>query len=740
MQDAAAAAMIADGPHASLLGQSLRRREDAALLRGAGRFLADIVMPDCREIVFVRGAEPGTLKRIRTEAARGMPGVIGIFTASDLALAGEAAVNPLAPALTVAPLPVLAGSRIGACGQPVGAVVARSLAEAMLAAEAVEVEIASGDASPPGGFAERWACDAMPQAAVRAAVRLRHARLAAMPMEPRGALATWDTKTPLLVVWLQTQSPHRARDDLAAILGEPVRNVRVVAPDVGGAFGARASIGAEEVFTAWAARHLGGAVRWRGTRAEELLAGPHGRGLESEGELALAADGRMLGLRARVRAPMGHWMPYSAVVPGRNAARVLPGPYDVAALDIAAEGHATATAPMGIYRGAGRPEGAMLMERLVDAAARRLGMDPVALRRRNLLAPGQLPRTRATGTLDSGDFPALLDRAVALSSYTALREAQALRRQAGEIVGIGVAMYVEPCGQGWESARIGLNSDGSFEVATGTTAQGQGRETAFAQIAASVLRCEPGQVRVRHGDTAATPDGIGALASRSTGIGGSALLRAAEALVERARPIAERALGDGARLAAGGFEGPAGFLPWAALAARAPEPLSAELRFVAGGEAWSSGCCIAALRCDPDTLAATVEALTLVDDAGRVVNPMLVEGQLLGGIAQGLGEALRERVVYDAAGQLLTGSLMDYALPRADDMPPLQLASLATPTPLNPLGAKGVGEAGCIGVPAAVVNAAVDALSPFGVEHLNMPLTAESLWRARHGLPPREEG
>ena len=716
------------------------RREDAALLHGAGRFLTDIVLPDCREIAFVRGTEPGVLRRLETDTARAMPGVSGVFTAADLVLAGSAAVNPLAPSLIVAPLPVLAETRIGACGQPVAGVVARSLAEATLAAEAVAVEIECAASEAPGGFAEAWARDAMPRGAVRVATRVRHARLAALPMEPRGALAAWDTKARLLTVWLQTQSPHRARDDLAAILGEPTSNIRVIAPDVGGAFGARASVGAEETFTAWAARHLGGAVRWRGSRSEELLAGPHGRGLRSEGELVLAADGSMLGLRARIRAPLGHWMPYSAVVPGRNAARVLPGPYDVKALDIAAAGYATATAPMGIYRGAGRPEGAMLMERLVDMAARRLGMDPVALRRHNLLTPAQMPHARATGTLDSGDFPGLLDRAVTLSGYMGRRAAQATRRNAGEIVGIGVAMYVEPCGQGWESARITLMRDGSFEAATGSTAQGQGRETAFAQIAASVLRCEPRQVCVCHGDTAATPAGIGALASRSTGIGGSALLRVAEAIVEQAQPVADAVLGGGARLTEGGFDGPAGFLSWSALAALAPAPLRTELRFVAAGEAWSSGCCIAALRCDPDTLAPVVEALTLVDDTGRVVNPMLVEGQLLGGIAQGLGEALCERVVYDGAGQLLTGSLLDYALPRADGMPPTRLASLATPTHLNPLGAKGVGEAGCIGVPASVVNAAVDALSPFGVEHLDMPLTAETLWRARHGLPRREEG
>lgn len=297
-----------------------------------------------------------------------------------------------------------------------------------------------------------------------------------------------------------------------------------------------------------------------------------------------------------------------------------------------------------------------------------------------------------------------------------------------------MGLYVEPCGAGWESATLTLRADGGFDAATGSTAQGQGRETAFAQIVADALLTAPARVTVLHGDTDHTPPGIGALASRSTAIGGSALLAAAAALVALARPVAARLLGwndpDALSLTACGFVAPAGpeAVTWQAVAACGP--LSVTERFETPGEAWSSGCCIAALRIDPETMVPHVEHVTLVDDAGTVVNPLLVEGQLSGGAAQGFGEAMMERIVYDAEGQLLTGSLMDYALPRAADMPPLRLASAPVPTPLNPLGAKGVGEAGCIGVPAAIVNAAVDALSGFGVQHLDMPLTGERIWRA----------
>ncbi len=715
------------------VGRGQVRREDAALLRGAGRFVGDIKLPLCLHVVFVRGQQRGRILGIDTDAARAWPGVRGVFTAADLGLCGQAGVNRLVTNLAPAPLVVLAQGVVAAVGQPVAAVVAETLQAGIDAAELVAVEISAEAVTLAGSFSQDWPqTEPAPRPDdVAVAVRVEHARLAPSAMEPRAALALWDGA---LTVWLATQTPHRARADLAGVLGLPASEIRVVAPDVGGAFGGKASIYPEDVFVAWAARRLEAAVRWAGSRAEDLLAATQGRGLCCEGSLTLGRDGRMRFLRARVEAPMGHWMPFSAVVPGRNAARILPGPYDLSGVDVAVRGAVTPDAAMGIYRGAGRPEAAMLMERLVEASARRLGMDPVALRRLNLVQPDLLPLRRPTGEmLDSGDLPALLERAVGESGYFVRRQAQAARRAAVEIVGIGVALYVEPCGAGWESARLTLCGDGGFVAATGSTAQGQGRETALAQILGDALQVDPGRIVVRHGDTGATPVGVGALASRSTAIGGSAMKLAGEALVERARSVAAGLLGANAVIFEGGlFSLPGGSrrVGWAEIAAAGTSPLEVEERFETPGEAWSGGCCVAQIAIDPETGVLRVEHITLVDDAGTVVNPVLVKGQLMGGIAQGLGEALLERIVHDEDGQLLTGSLMDYALPRADDMPPVHLASQPSPTPLNPLGAKGVGEAGCIGVPASVVNAALDALAPFGVQDIAMPLTAERVWRA----------
>ncbi len=702
------------------IGQPMRRREDAALLRGEGSFVADRRPAGCLHVAFVRAERAGMrIAGIDTAAALACPGVAGVFTAADLGKVGSAGVNPLLPDLRPRSFEILAETWAATVGQPLAAIVARTEAQARDAAELVAVTLADSHAPPaPAGYDHVWRNGvAKPGHRVRA----RHARLAAMPMEPRGALAVW--RAGHLTVTLSTQTPHRARADLAAILGLDAGAIRVIASDVGGSFGGKASIFPEDVLTAWAAWRLREAVAWQGSRAEDLLAGTHGRGLSCAGELAMDATGRMVSLRAEIDAPLGHWMPFSAVVPGRNAGRILPGPYLVETVDIALRGRSCATAAMGIYRGAGRPEAAMLMERLVDRAARARGEDPVAFRRRHLIPRARMPFATPTGmVLDDGDFPVLLDRAVALSGYVRHRERQPDRRARGEIVGLGVAMYLEPCGEGWESATLRLRRDGSFLAGTGSSSQGQGRETAFAQILADALGVPPALIEVRHGDTDTTPPGIGALASRSTGIGGGALLAAAASLRAACLPA--------------GVNAPTA-RHWAEIAAAGEREVTE--KFTAAGEAWSSGCCIARIAIDGETGCIAIEQLTLVDDAGIVVNPMLLEGQLHGGIAQGIGEALMERIVYDRDGQLLTGSLMDYALPRATDIPPVALRSCPTATPVNPLGARGVGEAGCIGVPAAIVNAALDALAPFGVTDLDMPLTGETIWRALHGLPQRED-
>lgn len=713
-------------------------------------------------VVFVGSMEAhGRIVAVETEYAAEMPGVVAVYTGADVAHLGQIPVNPLIQELGVPDGAVLARDKVYAVGQPVAAVVANSAAEAQDAADMVFVEIeplppvldgrhgaAIFDAIPDNrAAAQRWTAGDAEAAFASAAhvveTRIVHPRLAPTALEPRAALAEWH-EDGRMTVWLSTQTPHRARADLAGINGFDEAKLRVIAPDVGGAFGMKASIYPEEILVAWAAAKLERSVRWTASRAEELSAATHGRGATVEGALALDEAGTILALRATVTAPLGHWLPFSAVVPARNAARVLPGPYAVSAVDIRAEAYLSTTAPVGIYRGAGRPEGAMLIERLIDEAARKLGQDPIELRRRNLIPGSAMPHDTPTGErLDSGDFPALLDAARELIDYDSLKAERDRRCAAGEIVGIGCAVYIEPTGAGWENATASLTADGSIVAATGSTAQGQGRETAFAQIVADILQVDPEAVTVLEGDTETTPNGIGALASRSTPIGGGALVQAAEALREKARAIAAEMLQaepDSLTLTPAGFEKTGGAVAsWAEIAAHASEPLGAAATFTTKGEAWGSGACIALLSVNGDTGEPRVERMAWVDDAGTVVNPELLEGQLIGGIAQGLGEALMERVVYDADGQLLTGSFMDYQLPRAADMPRMDFGRIVTPSPLNPLGAKGVGEAGTIGAPAAILNAALDALAPFGVTELQMPLSGEKLWRAIKGLPEREE-
>jgi carbon-monoxide dehydrogenase large subunit len=699
-------------------GEPRRRVEDARLLRGQGRFVHAMRPPGLAHAVFVRSPHArARIVAIDTGDAAAHDGVLAVLTGADLASVAMPGVNPLLAGLRLPQRPLLALERVVSVGEPVALVVARDRRSAEDAAERVFVDYES---QPPGGdtypdvpddraatiafragdAAAGDAATAAPAGGVVARARMRQPRVAPTPLEPRAMLAAWDDATQTLSVWLGTQAPSRARGEIARALALAPAQVRLIAPDVGGAFGAKASIYPEELAVAFAAHRLRCAVRWLPGRSEEFVSASHGRGATLAGELVVDADGRFRSLQATLGFPLGSWLPFSAVVPVRNAARILPGPYRVGALDVRAEATLSNTAAVGIYRGAGRPEAAMLLERLVEDAARRLGIDPVALRRLNLVPPDAMPWSTPTGeTLDSGDYPRLLDEACARFDYDGARRRQAQRRAQGALVGLGIGLYVEPCGQGWESARVTLHADGTATVASGSSPQGQGHQTAYAQIAAEALGCPFEAVRVVQGDTAACPEGIGALASRSIAIGGSAIAQAAR------EASARRAAGEA-------------------------QPLTVETVYHASAEAWSSGCVIAQVAVDPQTGAPTIERIVWVDDAGRIVNPLLAEGQLLGGLAQGVGQAMLERVVYDDEGQLLTGSLMDYALPRATDIPPVELHGLHTPTAANALGAKGVGEAGCIGVPAAIVNAAIDALSPLGVTELDLPLTAESLWRA----------
>ncbi len=691
----------------------LARVEDRRLLIGQGLFVHDIQVAGMLYAAFVRSTHArARIAALDLQPALECDGVVAVITASDLPGLKMPAINTLLPNIQQPDCPLLAAGRVDSVGQPIAVVLARSLYEAQTAAENIFVDY---DAEPaqcdlaPGNptlaTAVHRSGEAPAAAVHRVSVSHQQPRVVAMSLEPRATVAQWDETTGTLTAWLGTQAPSRARTDIARTLSLPPAKVRVIAPDVGGAFGAKASVSPEDLVMAFVARHLKATVKWTSPRSEEFTSAAHGRGAHLEGELWLDEQCRFTHLGARLRFPVGAWLPFSAVVPARNAARILPGPYRVASIDITSEAAMSNAAAVNIYRGAGRPEAALLMERLVEMAARQAGIDPVELRLRNLIEADAMPYATPTGEhFDAGDYRVVLERACELFGYQAERAEQQRRRAAGDVVGIGIALYVEPCGQGWESARVTLQTDGRVLVASGSSAQGQGHQTTYAVIAAEALGCDSELITVAHGDTSVCPQGIGALASRSIAIGGSAVAEAARAAATRRD------------------------------AGEAP-PIVSESTYTAPAEAWSYGCVIARMTIDYDTGKPAIEKLVWVDDAGRIISPQLARGQLLGGLAQGLGQAMLERIVYDSEGQLLTGSLMDYAIPRADDMPAVQLESMAVGTQANLLGAKGVGEAGCIGVPAALLNAAADALAPWGASPPDFPLTAERLWQAMQQHP-----
>lgn len=707
---------------------AILRVEDAGLLSGQSRFLADIAPKDCLHAVFVRSpVARAKLSRVDVDAAAQSAGVHLALTAGAVGERMWPSVNPVFANMRPIIRSLLAVDRVDAVGEPVALIVAQS---EFGARDAAELVVADYEAEPAvvrtedalGGppifsdwpdniaFEHRWLHgdgeSAFKSAKHVVRMRLDMPRVAAVALEPRGAMADWNAATRALTAWLPTQTPHRARAELARILGLSAQSVRVITPCVGGAFGAKASLYPEDVLVAIAAMKLQRPVCWISTRNEDFVATSHGRGAQLRAEAAVDGCGRFLGLRADLTFPLGYWAPYSAAVPAWNAGRILPGPYRIDVVDIRVTGVVTNAAPVGIFRGAGRPEAALVMERMMDEAARVLQLDPAAVRRVNLIEAAAFPYTTSTAeVLDSGDYPQLLERALESARYRQLRAEQSHDGVGGELLGMGICLYIEPCGRGWESARVSREPDGRIVVASGSSAQGQGHQTTFAQIAADCLQVPLSHVEVVEGDTALTPEGVGALASRSTAIGGSAVRAAAEKL----RELLRAANPGGARR------------------------IEASVIYTAPAEAWSSGCCIAIVAINRDTGELQVRRLFCVDDCGVVINPVLFRGQLLGGLAQGIGQALRERIVYDADGQLLSGSLMDYALPRADEMPDVDVHSIVTQTRANLLGAKGIGEAGCIAAPAAILNAAHDALRAAGDCHLELPLTSESIWRALQG-------
>ena len=721
-----------------MIGQPLRRREDLPLVRGQGRYVDDIDMPGLAHVVFVRSHDArARILDMRLPASA--PGLLGVLTARDLR--GRA--RPLAVAelegaeLADLPHPILAADEVRYSGQPVAAVVAETRAQAMDAAERVEVAYETLQAVvDPRDAPEtlmRWERSAgdvealLGSAPHRVAARYRIPRLVAAPIEPRGVVVAYDARSDMLTVWASAQDPHRPLDQLAHALERPAERIRVVVQDVGGAFGSKGTIAVEAVVVAVAAMGLGRPLKWVEDRGENFLGAYQGRGVEAEVELGLDGRGRILALKASILADLGAYLLPTTAIPPRTAAMLMTGCYDIAAAKVSVRGARTDKVPTGPYRGAGRPEAAYVLERTVDLAARRLGLDPVELRRRNLIR--SFPHRSALGfTYDSGDYARCLDLALEL-----LGDAPQGVGGADRAVGTGVAMYVERAGGNWESARISIGADGRVIARSGSTPHGQGHDTTFAQIVADRLGIEVGEVEMRFGDTAEVPPGVGTFGSRSVAVGGSALVQAVEQLLERATGVAAGLLGCPEILVARSgtrWTGPDGRSVTLAEVAAAGHGLEAEARFDSE-MVFGSGAYGASVEIDRATGALTVRRLVAVDDAGTIINPLLAEGQVHGGIVQGLGAVLMEEAVHDVDGQLRGASFSEYALPGAAEVPPIASAFVESPSPNNPLGAKGIGEGGAIGTPAAIANAVADAL---GGDAPDPPFTAEKLWRALRTL------
>ena len=752
-----------------LIGRSVRRVEDPVLITGKGCYVDDIQLPGMLHMTFLRSPHPhAKILSIQTSAAQAMPGVVAVVTGDDLSERLHVPVIPLVPGMKIPPHPLLARGAVHAAGVPVAAVVAHSRALAQDAANAIAVEYAAlpvvvnaEKALEPGAPLAREELDsnicytttkqggdvdkAFAEAEHIVRLRIASPRLVALTMEPRGVLAKPEP-TGDLTVWLSTQSPHLVRADLATAIGFPEHRIRVIAPDVGGGFGSKATLYQDEALACHLALRLGRPIKWIATRSEDFLTTNQGRDQVMTSELALKRDGTMLGLKVRVVANLGAYLQAITAIPPLRMMGMAPGCYQIRNCHVEVIAVLTNTVSTGPYRGAGRPEAVLNIERLIDKAARDLGLDRLEIRRKNFIRPDQFPyRTGVNVEYDSGDYEKSLAEALRLSDYDQMIQYRDAARARGELVGVGISTFVEPSGGvGFESATVRVERTGEITVLTGASSHGQGHETVFAQVVADKLGVSMEHVAIRHGDTLAIQQGVGTFASRSAVMGGGALALATQRVIDKARQIAAHLLEAAAAdivPAEGGFAVagvPDKKITWRQIAATAygrPVPglepgLQETVFFDPGREAWGFGAHVALVRIDRDTGQPTLEKLVLVDDCGVVLNPKIVEGQVHGGVAQGLGEAFREHMLYGDDGQPLTASLLDYAVPRASDMPPLILGETVTPNPFHPLGVKGVGEAGCNGAPPAVANAVMDALAPLGIDHIDMPYTAPKLWEA----------
>ncbi len=776
-----------------VIGTSVKRREDPDLITGRGRYTDDLTRPGMLHLAIVRSPYAhAVVGRIDATRALEVPGVVAVYTAADLEASGIPGVVPTAwllPDLKTPPHPLLAKDRVRYVGDGVALVVADSRYSARDGADLVEVdyEPLQGVSNPrkateagapqlfdeaPGNIAFDWelgdaeATDrAFEGAATVAKVALRNNRLIPHAVEPRAALAEWDRSAGSVTIHMTSQNPHVHRLLMSlASLGLPEHKIRIVAPEVGGGFGSKIHHYPDEALAAWCAMQLDRPVKWTATRSETNMTDAHGRDHVTEAEIALDEDGRIVGLRANTWAAMGAYLStFAPAVPTYLHGTLLSGQYAIPAIHVHVFGVFTSTTPVDAYRGAGRPEATYIVERLLDRAADETGLDAAEIRRRNFVPPDAFPfQTQVALAYDSGNYAPALDRALEMAGYDDLLAEQSRRRADGDgpLLGVGLSSYIEACGIApsqvvgslgaqaglWESAKIRVHPTGSVTVYTGSSAHGQGHETTFSQIVAEKLGLDVDQVDVVHGDTREVQFGMGTYGSRSAAVGGSAIVTGLDKVIAKGRRIAAHMLEaatedvvfeDGAFQVKGV---PDRAKAWgevvlaAYLAHDLPEEMEPGLEATSfynpSNFTYPFGTHVAVVEIDRETGVVRLVRYVAVDDVGNVINPMIVDGQIHGGIAQGVGQALWEEAVYDDDGQLLTGTMLDYALPRAHNLPSYELDRTVTPCPHNPLGVKGVGEAGAIASPAAVVNAVVDALFHLGVRHLDMPLTPEKVWRA----------
>jgi len=762
-------------PHeTNWIGKAMPRLEDARLLTGRGRFTDDIALPRQAACAFVRSPHAhARILTMDTIDARAVPGVLAVLTGTDALADGLGSLpffqlhkRPDGAPIIAPPRMPLSAEVARFVGDAVALVVAETPAQARDAAERVVVEwaplpavvdlaLAAAAAAPlvwppaGGNLAALYAAgdDAEVERVLAASrhrvkVRIVNNRQVSNPLEPRAAIGEYDPASDRYTIYCASQGAHLVRKCIAQdVLRVPLEKLRVVTPDVGGGFGTKVFPYPEYAAVAWAARKVGRPVKWTSDRSEAFLSDAHGRDNLSEAELGLDADGNFTALRIRSDANLGAYISYyGAAVPAMSGARMPTGAYRIPLLRHEVRMFFTHTVPVDAYRGAGRPEMGYLIERAVEQAAIACGFDPVALRRRNLVRPDELPFTNPVGTvIDSGNFASVLDAAVAAADWRGFPSRRRAAETQGRLAGRGLAFYIEPTGSGnlTETVDVAVNGDGAVRVYSGTQAMGQGLWTSYAQIVAERLGVPPERIELVQGDTQTIPGGGGSGGSRSLLVGGGAARVGADAWIEAARALAAEALEAAAadieyragRFAIAGTDRAIG--PFELAARQRDREIRAAGTYTAGAQTYPNGCQVCEVEIDPETGVVKVVRHLAVDDVGTVINPLIADGQLHGGIAQGIGQALLEECVYDAeSGQLVTGSFQDYALPRADDLPSfVTFFDQASPTRTNVLGAKGVGEAGPIGASPALVHAVMDALRRLDVGHVDMPLTREKVWR-----------